>query len=69
MERQSQQGQSPEERRASVEKIVAASNGNVPPGVALIDFREATPEERAYAETIRSRAKAALDRAGRQAVA
>ena len=53
---------SPEERRASVQRIVAASGGRAPAGVRLIDFREPTAEELAYAETIRPRARAALHR-------
>jgi hypothetical protein len=71
MESQPQQRRSPEERRASVERIVVASNGTAPPGVRLIDFREATAEELAWAEEMRPRAKAALERdaARRQAAA
>ncbi len=62
---------SPEERRASVEKIVRESGGRAPRGVRLIGFRKATPDEIAYAETIRPRAKAALarDASKRQAAA
>ena len=62
---------SPEERRASVERIVRESGGRAPRGVRLISFRKATPDEIAYAETIRPRARAALDRdaARRQAAA
>ena len=62
---------SPEERRASVERIVRESNGLAPAGVRFIDFRKATPDEIAWAETIRPRARAALERdaARRQAAA
>jgi len=61
----------PEERRASVERIVAASGGRAPAGVRLIDFREPTADELAWAETIRPRARVALarDAARRQAAA
>ncbi len=62
----SQPHPSPEDRRARVERIIAASNGTAPPGVRLIDFREPTAEELAYAETLREPARRALARnAGR----
>jgi hypothetical protein len=61
----------PEERRASVEGIIAASGGRAPAGVRLIDFREPTADELAWAETMRPRARRALERdaAHRQAAA
>jgi hypothetical protein len=59
---QSQTHPTPEERRASVERIVRASNGRAPRGTRLIDFREPTAEELAWAEELRPRARAALAR-------
>ena len=59
---ESQTHPSPEQRRASVERIARESGGRAPAGVRLIDFREATTEERAWAEEVRPRAKDALDR-------
>ena len=41
---------SPEERLASVERIVAESGGRAPRGVRLIDFREPTAEELGFDE-------------------
>ena len=58
----SQKHRSPEERRASVRKIVAESDGRAPRGVALIDFRPPTEDELAYAETLREPARQALAR-------
>jgi hypothetical protein len=58
----SQHHPTPEERRASVERIIAASGGKAPPGVRLIDFREPTADELAYAETLREPARRALER-------
>ncbi len=58
----SQTHPTPEERRASVERIVAASGGRAPAGVRFISYRKATPDEIAYAETIRPRARRALER-------
>jgi hypothetical protein len=61
----------PGQRRASVKRIVAASEGRAPKGVRLIDFREPTADELAWAETMRPRARAALarDAARRKAAA
>jgi len=67
----SQTHPTPEERRASVERIVRVSGGHAPAGVRLIDFREPTADELAWAETVRPRAGRALEReaARRQAAA
>jgi len=53
---------SPQERRASVERIVAASNGRAPRGVRMVRFRRASADEIADAEEFRDRARAALAR-------
>jgi hypothetical protein len=67
----SQTHPTPEERRASVERIVAASGGRAPAGVRFIEFRKASPQARAIAEEMRPRARRALERdaARRQAAA
>ena len=63
---QKPKSRTPAERRKAVERIVAASGGRAPRGVALIDFREPTKEELAYAETLRKPARAALTRNARR---
>jgi hypothetical protein len=62
---------SPEERRASVERIVAASGGLAPAGVRFIEFRKASPQAVAMVGEMQSRARRALERdaARRQAAA
>lgn len=57
------------ERKASVAKIAAGAPAKVREGIKLIDFREPTPKERAYAETLVPRARAALARGAKNAAA
>lgn len=48
------------ERKARVAKIAATATGKAKTGMKLIDFREPTAAERAYAETLVPRARRAL---------
>lgn len=57
------------ERKASVAKIAATAPAKVRKGIKLIDFREPTAEERAFAETLAPRAREALARAAKGAAA
>lgn len=55
------------EAKAALAKLV--KEGIISPkGAALIDFRELTPRERAYAETLAPLARRALARSAKQAV-
>ena len=50
------------ERKASVARIAATAPAKVRAGIALIDFREPTARERAFAETLVPAARRALAR-------
>jgi hypothetical protein len=51
---------SPEERRRLAARIIEEAGGKAPKGVALVDFRDPTPDELASAETLAERARTAL---------
>ena len=57
------------ERKAAVAAIAAGAPAKVRASIGLIDFREPTAAERAFAETLVPRAHAALARGARQASA
>lgn len=50
------------QRRSSVAKIATTAPARVRVGIALIDFREPTAEERAFAETLAPKALEILAR-------
>ena len=50
------------ERKALVAKVAKTATGKALKGMALIDFREPTARERAYAETLAPRARQKLAR-------
>jgi hypothetical protein len=52
-----------EERKALVAKWVETATGDAKEGAELIDFRDPSPKERAFAETLVERGRQALARA------
>jgi hypothetical protein len=59
----------PAERKSSMDRIAAQTTGKARDGMKLIDLREPTAKERAFAETLVPKAKEILARGARRAAA